>query len=157
MKAPVSKTILFISIAIAVGLPCLYAACLGAGFEPVGRIAAVFTERRRAPRERAEAPPVPEPPESKRYFHLPRGDGAFQSYYESALPRDRVVRAVRELMTRQGWKVDEAATRIIGEETRGGERIIFRARGWRCDIFINELHGGSDVTVSLQPVATDGD
>ncbi len=156
MKAELSKTVLFISIAIAVGLPCLYAACLGAGFEPVGRIAAVFAERR-APRERAEAPPVPEPPESKRYFHLPRGDGAFQSYYESTLPRDRVVRAVRELMTRQGWEVDETATRIIGEETRGGERIIFRARGWQCDIFINALRDGSDVTVSLQPVATDGD
>lgn len=145
------KSVIIVSVAMALGVPGLYLACRAAGFYPLHGIGSPPSEGRDAT-PRGPAPRVPDPPDSQRWFHYPRADGAFQSYYESTLPPEKMAGAIKDLMLKQGWKIDELWTSAVGAE-REGHTLIFRARGWQCDVFINELPDGCDVTVSLQPVA----
>lgn len=145
------KSVIIASVAMALGVPGLYLACRAAGFCPLHGIGSPPSEGRDAT-TRGPAPRVPDPPDSQRWFHYPRADGAFHSYYESTLPPEKMTGAMKDLMLKQGWKIDELWTSAVGAE-REGHTLIFRARGWQCDIFINKLHDGCDVTVSLQPVA----
>lgn len=145
------KSVIIASVAMALGVPGLYLACRAAGFCPLHGIGSPLLEGRDAT-PRGPAPRVPDPPKSVLFDTFERGDGARNSFYESELPPEKMAGAMKGLMLKQGWKIDELWTSAVGAE-REGHTLIFRARGWQCDVFINELHDGCDVTVSLQPVA----
>lgn len=151
MNRAKSRRVIAVCVAIALGMPALYAACRAAGRDPAAL--ALFSGGRKA-QAPAARPTVPQPPDSELHDSLERPDGARQAYYVSALPPEKMIEEMKTLMPEKGWKLDETWTEAVGSKIEEGRTLIFRADGWQCQILVGAQDGGSDVAVNLIPVST---